>query len=146
MDKKEMKVAFEELINELIDKKLTKESHEDSRGFSKFVGMNNTVLAIKGKKLLKSFPGGSIWWDDDSRSHYNGYFHTERVHMSDLKEGDVFCQKLEGKLKLQNFKIFVGKEKDGEYVSQYLSDMYGLEHIQANGISEDIEVIRFKRD
>ena len=122
--------------------------------YDKFIGRWGDVLAIKGKLFLKSIEYDEIKlrYDDRCRDYYIEPLQWEECKISDLKPGDVFCTDLDSgeiRLKLSDFKIFIGKSKNEKYVFQYLLEDEGIETIESDyfeSVNKNLEVHRFLRE
>lgn len=137
MDKEQALRKIEEL-KEFVEKL------DDKIDFSKWVGRDGDAIAIKGEKYLISYRDGDIFHMKTTSFRYDKSVNYEVITWGDLKPGDVFISHNTVGENLADFKIFVGKDNDGDVRVQYLKND-GVEYISTNYYSLSIEDRYVKR-
>jgi len=145
----ELENKYKEMWEEI--EKLKKK--EEKIDFSKFVGRCAKHLAIKWKKLLKSYIEEDfnnevgIGYDDFWSVWYVDSLNYEHTTLSELKYWDVFILEKHVEYAItNNFKIFNWIDDDWDYANYSLENDSGMEHL---GFScycwWNLKVIKFLR-
>lgn len=121
MDREEALRKIEEL-KEFIEKE------GNQIDFSKWIGRYMNMLAIRGEKQLIS-GDNDIYYMRKPACIYNNPINYEVVRLHDLKIGDVFIGDSIESPVLTDFNIFIGRDNDGDFITQYLGDVSGIEYI-----------------
>ena len=83
------------------------EQKDEYTEIRKHISRHNGILAIKGKKMLKSFPSGDIYYSNNHREYYSDELHFEHTTLGELEKGDVFISECSSKDDLSNYHILV---------------------------------------
>lgn len=143
--KKELEEKAEKLEKDLAKLRETIDNIDSEIDFNQWIGRNGRILAIKGDKYLKSFSDINIHWNDCSERLYNEPIKYEVVHMSDLNPGDVVIKDNITSPTISDFNIFIGKDNDNNYISNYLETINGIEVIGSHLSTDNKKVKRFLR-
>jgi hypothetical protein len=153
MNKQQKLDKIEEIEKELAELKAgVEEDDKKSCDFSQFIGRCDDFLCIKGNLMLKSVDTAELdlRYNNAGRILYNDTISYDIIKVKDLKLGDVFImdEVEESGAELDDFGIFIGRDKDDDYVYQNLNNNFKLEKITDGMIDscEEYELVkRFKR-
>jgi len=113
--------------------------------FSEFVGRYMNTLVIKWDTFLKSYADITIWYNNDDLQTYTDTLSYTETTLSKLEKWDVFVLWWAGDLEIHNIEIFMWKDNDWDYRTQYLTIDDGIELIESDYFDEDLEVIKVNR-
>jgi len=111
--------------------------------FSEFVGRNSTILAVKGKKLLKIHDGWDIEYNNDARGYYTDPLHYEETTLDKLEKWDMFVYKFDSGEKLHHYNIYMWYWT--QHLTQHLIVLDWIEIISFWWNKENQEVIKILR-
>ena len=128
-----------------------KPSSNDVEKYEQYLGYDGcgTYLIHDGKQSSIWVNGeASIIFDSEGKEELRDYtddFKAVTVDSSKLKPGEIiYAWDTEDRICLSGFGVILGKDKDGDVIYQYLSEMDGLTRISDNDLMYKGEVIVFK--
>lgn len=143
-----------EQLKEKITELESKIAQEAKKDFSQWIERDEQSLAIRWDKYLISYAGLSIVYAEEGYNYDKANFNDDITYrkwkLKDLKYWDIFIVQDDlDDIELYNFNIFIWKDKDWDYVAQYLIKDYWLEAIKSNTYCkrdfEDKDILIFNR-